>query len=170
MWSVEKMEENIAIVLLFGTLLSAFLVLGAVEGYLNEGQLDYMRHCLQTYPEHNAIIVFHHQPVPVGSRWLDNLGLKNADQFWYLVSGFPKIKVVLFGHVHQEFEKVVHGIPIYSLPSTCIQFKPQHDEFSLDNIPPGYRWFNLFEDGHIETGVERIAKYVGDFDKEAKGY
>jgi Icc protein len=54
---------------------------GAVEGYLDASQLDYMQQCLQDYPEQHAIIVFHHQPFHVGCKWLDNLWLSNADQF-----------------------------------------------------------------------------------------
>src|SRR5262249_40366568 len=53
---------------------------GAVEGYMDQSQLNYLQHCLQTYPEHHAMVIFHHQPVPVGSEWLDKLGLTNADE------------------------------------------------------------------------------------------
>lgn len=143
---------------------------GAVEGYLDESQLNYLQHCLQAYPEHQAIVLFHHQPMPVGCKWLDNLGLTNADEFWKIVSHYPKVNTVLFGHVHQEFEQVMHGIKCYSTPSTCIQFKRKQDEFGLEDLPPGYRWIQLYEDGKIETEVRRVAKYVGVFDANAKGY
>lgn len=143
---------------------------GCVEGYLDASQLTYLQHCLQTYPEHQAIIVFHHQPVLMGCAWLDNLGLKNADEFWQLISGYPKVNSVLFGHVHQENVQMVNGVKCYSVPSTCIQFARDCDEFGLENLPPGYRWIDLHEDGFLETGVQRIEKYVGKFDKHAKGY
>ncbi len=142
----------------------------AVEGYLDASELEYMQHCLQKHPDQHAIILFHHQPVPVGSRWLDKLWVTNADEFWAAIAKYPQIKTVLFGHVHQEFQQAVNGMTIYATPSTCIQFKPHQDRFGLDHLPPGYRWIHLFEDGHIETGVERIAEYIGVFDKDAKGY
>ncbi|RDI37202.1 3',5'-cyclic-AMP phosphodiesterase [Aquicella lusitana] len=143
---------------------------GAVEGYLDPSQLNYLQHCLQTYPEHQALIVFHHQPVPVGSRWLDNLGLTNADAFWRIISSYPNVNTVFFGHVHQEFEQVVNKVHCYAAPSTCIQFKRNKDDFGLERLPPGYRWIKLFEDGHLETGVKRTAEYVGVFEEHAKGY
>lgn len=143
---------------------------GAVEGYLDAAQLQYLQDCLQAYPEHQALVMFHHQPVPVGAKWLDNLGLTNADEFWDIVKRYPNMNSVLFGHVHQEFAKVVEGIQCYSTPSTCIQFMRNQDHFGLENLPPGYRWVNLCENGKIETGVNRVDHYVGYFDADAKGY
>lgn len=143
---------------------------GSVEGHLDGAELNYLQHCLQAYPEHQAIIVFHHQPVPVGSLWLDKLGLKNADEFWEIISHYPKVNTVLFGHVHQEFEKIVNGVYCCSAPATCFQFMRNQDTFGLENLPQGYRWIKLFSNGKIESGVKRLAHYVGEFDARAKGY
>lgn len=143
---------------------------GAVEGYLAASELDFMEHCLQSYPTLHAMVVFHHHPYPVGAAWLDNLGVKNADEFWQRVSSYPMVKAVLCGHVHQESMRVMHGIPAYSPPSTCIQFKRHQDHFGLEHLPPGYRWVQLHADGRIETAVKRVNAYVGVFDESAKGY
>jgi Icc protein len=105
----------------------------------------------------------------MGCEWLDNLGVKNADEFWRIVSNYPSIHTIVYGHVHQESNQMVGSINCLSVPSTCIQFKPHQDAFGLDNIPPGYRWIDLYDD-HLESGIIRVAKYVGDFDKDAKGY
>src|SRR3990167_1126571 len=143
---------------------------GAVEGYLHPSQLDFMQACLKQYPEHHAIIVFHHQPFSVGCTWLDNLGLKNADEFWAILMQYPQVRSVLFGHVHQEHNKKHLGMQCYSAPSTCIQFKKHSDNFALEKLPPGYRWLELFSNGAIQTQVFRADHYVGTFDVNAKGY
>lgn len=143
---------------------------GHVEGYLDQSQLNYMQHCLQTYPEHNAIILFHHHALPVNAAWLDKLGLSNADEFWKIIEEYPKVNTVIFGHVHQEFEQVKNGVKCYAPPSTCIQFKRKQDHFGLDHLSPGYRWIDLYEDGTLKTGIKRTAKYIGFFDENAKGY
>jgi Icc protein len=143
---------------------------GAVEGYLAQSELLYLEECLRAYPEHKAIVVFHHQPIPVGTVWLDKLGLTNADALWALVGRFPQVETVLFGHVHQEHEGVKNGIRYYSSPSTCIQFKTNNVEFALEELAPGYRWIELTIDGQLQTGVQRAAHYIGQFDKQAKGY
>lgn len=143
---------------------------GAVEGYLAKSELDFMQRCLIDCPDHRAVIVMHHQPVAVGSQWLDSLGVKNADEFWQVAAQFPNIHSVVFGHVHQEFQSILNNVHCIAAPSTCIQFKPKQDHFGLDNIPPGYRWFKFEGNGKFETGVRRWAYYVGEFKADAKGY
>lgn len=142
----------------------------AVEGVLDDAQFSYLQHCLQAYPEHAALIAMHHQPVSVGSAWLDKLGLLNAEEFWRIVAQYPKVNTVMFGHIHQVYEQVIEGIHCMSAPACCFQFRTGVDAFSLDNIPQGYRWIELHENGGIDTGVERLEKYVGMFKQDAKGY
>lgn len=143
---------------------------GAVEGYLDEEQLQFLQHCLRTHPQYHAIVLFHHQAMPVGCTWLDKLGLTNANQFWDIIGHFSQVRAVVFGHVHQSFEQKKNGVMMYAPPSTCIQFKPNIADFKLDPLPPGYRIFYLFEDGHIETVIRRVKHYIGIYDEHAKGY
>ena len=130
----------------------------AVEGYLNHNELNFLEHCLNDNPDQHAMVFLHHQPVPVGCRWLDKLGLSNADEFWKIVSRFSKIKAVVFGHVHQVYETEVNKIKCFSLPSTCFQFKRKQDTFGIEKLSPGYRWINLCDDGRIETNVVRTSQ------------
>lgn len=145
-------------------------VQGEVKGYLDESQLHFMEECLQAYPEHEAIVVFHHHPVSVGSAWLDRLGVVNADTFWHVAERYPKLKTVLFGHVHQEFFQLRGEVKCYGTPATCLQFMRQQYHFGLEHLPPGYRRIYLYPDGKFKTSVQRIAKYVGHFDAKATGY
>lgn len=142
----------------------------AVEGYLARSELDFLEVCLKKYPQHHSLIAFHHQPVPVGSVWLDKLGLQNADELWSILAQYPQRHTILFGHVHQEFHAEKNGIHCYSTPSTCVQFKKDSKDFALEKIPPAYRWVDLYADGTLKTGICRIDQYVGFFDPNAKGY
>jgi Icc protein len=65
---------------------------------------------------------------------------------------------VLFGHVHQEVDSEFQGLRLLSSPSTCIQFTPGADAFTLEASAPGYRWLELRDDGTLETGVRRTAE------------
>ncbi len=141
-----------------------------VEGHLDQTQLNYLQHCLQTYPEHHALVIFHHHPILVGSTWLDKLNLKNADEFWEIVSHYPKVNTVLFGHVHQEVFKMKDNIKCIATPSTCIQFKRNQNEFGLEKLPPGCRILQLYGDGRLETAVHRVPEYIGHFEENAKNY
>lgn len=145
-------------------------VVGKVHGYLDERQLTFMEQCLKTHPKQRAIIVFHHQPVPVYCDWLDKLGVLNAEEFWQVAAKYPQIHTILFGHVHQQYEGNKNGIALYSTPSTCIQFKRKSAEFALEKIPPAYRIIELYANGELRTQVRYAKDYVGIFEKDAKGY
>lgn len=143
---------------------------GEVPGYLDAAQLNFLEHCLQQRPHHHTIVMFHHHPIPVGAAWLDNLNLKNADEFWQVLSHYSNVKAVFFGHVHQEFQGHFNGVLCAAPPSTCVQFKRHQNEFGLENLPPGFRVATLYPDGRIETKVIRAPYYIGTFDENAKGY
>ncbi len=143
---------------------------GVIEGQLSQGELNYLQHCLEAYPEHHAIVVFHHHPILLGVEWLDKYCLKNADVFWEKISAYPRVHSVLFGHIHQQQEGIKNGVKYYSTPSTCIQFKRGSQTFALEDLAQGYRWLELSAEGLMETGVVRLAKYVGQFQQEAGGY
>lgn len=143
---------------------------GCVEGFLDASQLNYMQACLQKYPHHQAIVIFHHQPIPVGSAWLDQYILTNADEFWRVAKNFPQLKTIFFGHVHQVYEGQKQGVNYYSTPATCVQFMRKSDDFLLENLNPGYRWIELSLEGELKTGISRIANYAGTFQADAKGY
>lgn len=143
---------------------------GSVEGRLASSQLRFLQTCLNMHPEHHAAVIFHHQPVPVGCQWLDNLGLQNADELFEVMSHYPLARTIVFGHVHQEYDGEHHGIRCFSAPSTCIQFKTKSAGFALEKLPPGFRKITFQDNGDIDTQVIRCAEYVGHFDVEAKGY
>lgn len=141
-----------------------------VEGYLDSEELDFLEMALASHPELSCIIFFHHYPVKIGSQWLDNIGLSNKEKFWKCINTFSNVKAVFFGHAHQEFVGKMHEIPCYGAPSTCFQFKKNHATFALENIPPGFRWIDLYDDGTLKTDVQRIKHYIGVFEKDATGY
>lgn len=143
---------------------------GCVEGHLDSLQMHFLESCLSARADYQALVVLHHHPVPVGSAWLDKIGLENAESFWTVIKGHPRVKAVLFGHVHQEFAGKVSNTLCYSAPSTCIQFKRLSEQFALEPLGPGYRWLDLYADGRMETGVCRVPEYIGEFQADAKGY
>lgn len=141
-----------------------------VKGFLDEDELKFLENKLASHSNLFSIIFFHHQPIRVDSVWLDKIGLSNSEDFWERLTSFPNVKAVFFGHVHQEFIGKNKNVPCYGAPSTCFQFKANHNDFALENIPPGFRWIDLYDDGTIKTGITRLDRYIGIFEKDAKGY
>jgi len=106
----------------------------------------------------HALVCLHHHPVRMGSRWLDQVGLADAAEFLAVVDSSPKVRGVLWGHVHQAYDAWRGGIRLMGTPSTCAQFKPHVDGFAIDRRPPAYRWIDLHPDGVIDTAVEWVAE------------
>jgi len=129
-------------------------VSGEEWGFLSVEELAFLDEMLANWPEYPALIGLHHPPVAVGSSWLDNIGLSNADEFFDVLDRHRQVRTAVFGHVHQAFETRYRGIHLLASPSSCIQFKPNEDAFMLDDAPAGYRWLRLHESGRIETGVD----------------
>lgn len=139
-------------------------------GQLRDDEIENLRQELAKNPDKNTLICLHHQLLPVGSTWLDTMAVKNPQPLIDLIESNPQVKAVAHGHVHQEFQDRIGNTPIFSVPSTCFQFKPKSHEFEIDSIPPGYRWLVLNEDGSFETGVERLADVPGNLEQQSHGY
>ena len=56
--------------------------------------------------QRHAMVCLHHHPIAMQSRWLDSVGLSNADEFWSVIDSHPQVRAVVWGHVHQNFEGV----------------------------------------------------------------
>lgn len=131
---------------------------GAVGGRLGEEQLQWLAEALEAEPGTPTLVTLHHHPVEIGAKWLDAQRVEDGDAFLDLIGRHPQVRVVLWGHIHQEIDRELHpgGPRLLATPSTSIQFKPRSEEFSLDTLPPGVRWLSLGEDGTVGTEVERI--------------
>lgn len=113
---------------------------------------------LDTYLAENSerptMICMHHQPVAMGSAWLDGVGLTDADEFLRVIDSHANVRAVVWGHVHQALDAQRGNVRLLSTPSTCAQFLPKKDSFALDDKPPGCRWIVLHADGSIDTTVD----------------
>ncbi|MGD9387193.1 MAG: metallophosphoesterase [Gammaproteobacteria bacterium] len=120
-------------------------------GRLPADELQRFQRVLERASEPHLLVVLHHQPVPVHS-WLDKVGLDNADAFMRIADGDSRIRAIVWGHVHQVFERHRRGVHLLATPSTCFQFKPGASSSDVDpSRGPGFRWLDLLPDGRIAT-------------------
>jgi Icc protein len=129
---------------------------GSHHGHLAAAELERLDEALATDAGAHAIVCLHHQPVPHGSRWLDELMLDNAAEFFAVIARHGGVRGLAWGHTHQPFEGMHGRVRLMGTPSTCMQFTQNADEFEVDTRPPAYRWFELDVGGGIETGVEWV--------------
>lgn len=139
-------------------------------GLLCREDIDFIERVSSLHSNKHLLIALHHQPVPVGSVWLDNIGLKNSPELMAALKDIKNVKVLLWGHVHQAFDEVVEGVRCLASPSTCVQFQPLAEDFSIAKQSPGYRWLKLYADGTIDTQVCRAVDFLYQLDVEGEGY
>lgn len=142
---------------------------GCVHGYLAPASLTWLESELSQFPDEPALLAFHHPPFKIGCDWMHGIGLHNADDLFAVCDRHPRVKLGLFGHIHQEFGHQRHGVQYLGTPSTCIQFKPNTTNFTLDEHPPGLRLLRLFPDGTWTSEVRRVV-YAAQPDLAAIGY
>ncbi len=145
-------------------------VAGTPHGWLRVEQMQFLEQALAAWPDKHALVCLHHHCFPVGSEWLDQHDLKNASELLAVLARHPRVRGVLCGHVHQEYDVLHQGVRFLSTPSTCIQFMPLCRDFSLDVAGPGWRYLQLYPDGCLATQVWRLP--CGSFvpDAQATGY
>lgn len=108
-----------------------------------------------------ALIAMHHPPVDVGASWMDAIGLQDREAFWQVLSAYPQVKIVLFGHAHQAYAQHVElaggdRVGVYGCPAMSDQFMPGAETFAIDEASrPGYRVVDLNGE-EWETWVERV--------------
>lgn len=129
---------------------------GVPRGELSRAQLDFLKRKLEDYPERYSLIVLHHNILSTNSVWLDQHSLTNSDELAAVLKPFPKVKAIIHGHIHQAVDSLWKGYRVLATPSTCIQFKPHCNNFTLDTVAQGWRELCLNLDGSIDTQIKRL--------------
>ncbi len=131
---------------------------GEVGGHLETAELDALDRLLGKHEEGYAVVCLHHPPRPCGCAWLDRrLNLDNPEDFFAVLDAHDKVRAVLWGHIHQEYDELRRGVRLLGTPSTMVQFRPDAEEFAVDeDAQPAYRWLALADDGSLESAVVRV--------------
>jgi Icc protein len=143
---------------------------GAVPGRFDQDQLDLLERALSEAPERHTLVCFHHHPVKVGCQWMEPLGVLNPDDLFEVLDRHSQVRVVLWGHIHQEFDQTRNGVRLLASPSTGLQFEPGSADFKVGMQAPGYRWLRLLSDGAISTGISRVENVDFGVDFNGSGY
>ena len=130
---------------------------GRDSGRLSSSELRRLDETLARFPDRPTVVALHHPPVMLGSRWIDALGLLEAEQFWAVIDRHPNVRCVVFGHAHQTYDSTRGHVRILGAPATSAQFLPGSDDFAMDERPPGWRVINLDPSGQLRTAVNWLS-------------
>ena len=126
---------------------------GKPEGRLGKKILAELESVLEKSQQSSQLIAVHHQPVTIGSPWIDKYRLFDPEAFLQLIDKYPGVKAVVWGHVHQVFEAERNGTTMLGSPSSAINSLPGAQTFTPDSAGPACRWVELVTDGSFRTGL-----------------
>ena len=130
---------------------------GRIDGVIPRGDLAKLKDGLRRSSAAHVLLALHHQPVPVGSPWIDKYALSDPEWLLTLLDAEPRLRALAWGHVHQDFEAERRGVRLLGAPSTVANSLPGRESFTLDVAGPACRWLRLAADGAVETGLLRSA-------------
>lgn len=142
---------------------------GKEHGHLSRHELAVLDRALRDAPPY-LLIFLHHQPVPIGSRWLDNIGLDNGEELLSKVRDDFRVRGICWGHVHQAWEGRLAHLKLLATPSTCIQFTPGRPEFGVDAAPPGWRDITLGAGGELLSQAHHLPHMPRGLIADSTGY
>ncbi|MFC4588062.1 metallophosphoesterase [Sphaerisporangium corydalis] len=127
---------------------------GRDDGHLDEETLRWLTEILAsaTGP---VLVGMHHQPVPVGVPYVDDIRLREPERLEAVLRAHPRVVALLVGHVHTPASTVFAGLPVYVAPgvaSTALlpQETTAHPPLDFD-LPPGFALHVLSDDGRLTS-------------------
>lgn len=128
---------------------------GRIDGTLPGETFADLENELAESAARHILVALHHQPIPVGSPWIDKYALETeqAERLLALLEGDGRVRCVSWGHVHQDFRAERGGMLLLGAPSTVANGVPGREKFMLDENGPACRWLVLGADGSVETGL-----------------
>jgi len=130
------------------------------SGSVTPIELRRLRDRLARTDARHVIVFGHHPALPFGTTWLDKSCIGNGMELLAVLGADPRVRAYVCGHVHHANTSSHNGITLFTTPSTCFQFVPGTQRFSVDTTPPGWRWLELDADGTLRSQVGR----ADDFD------
>lgn len=123
------------------------------QGEVSEADLLRIAELIAKHPNKWTLIAMHHNLLEHHDRGVP-IEVRNHQQVMQHFEQLPTIKLVLSGHIHQEFVIVQNGICYLSTPATGYQSKSKSGQITGESA--GYRWLKLYDNGRFETDVRRV--------------
>ena len=92
---------------------------GRIDGVIAPEAIRCLRQELKQRAGLPLLLALHHQPVPVGSPWIDRYMLEAPEILLDLIAGNGRVRAVIWGHVHQAFDARLGNATLLACPSTA---------------------------------------------------
>jgi Icc protein len=126
---------------------------GKPEGRLSDRTLAELEDFLGNSENRPQLIALHHQPIAIGSPWIDKYPLLQPQLLLQMIDRYANVKAVAWGHVHQAFATERNGTVMLGGPSSAINSLPGAQKFTTDQTGPACRWLALRADQKVASGI-----------------
>ena len=126
---------------------------GRIDGCFSASGLQQIHASLQDQGGRYTLVLLHHQPVPVGSPWIDRYMLESPARFFEVIDQSSRVRCISWGHVHHDFQQRRKGVTLLGAPSTVANSIPGAQRFTPDPTGPACRWLELSATGKVNTGL-----------------
>jgi Icc protein len=123
-----------------------------VEGGFSEQDLDRIREALGQSESDHILVALHHQPVKVAAAWIDKYRLMNPAGFLEVLDNEPRVRCLVWGHIHHHFAEERNGVLLLGAPSTVANSLARSDRFDRDPAGPACRTLELGAGGNVRYG------------------
>ena len=125
---------------------------GRIEGGLSEHSMDRLGEIFAGSSQEHILIALHHQPVLTGARWIDRYPLSDPESFLGLVEAEPRVRAVIWGHIHHHYMEKRGEVLFLGAPSTAANSLPGSYGFDPDPAGPACRTLELDSSGSVGFG------------------
>ena len=139
------------------------------QGRLSKQELLFLEDCLSSKPDCHALIAVHHHCLKTHS-FMDTMMIENSQDFLAIINKFPQIKAITTGHIHQVMDITIGAVRVLGAPSTCFQFTPESETFSVETTAPGYRLIRVYADGRLESDIIRLPGQLSGLEIDTQSY
>lgn len=132
---------------------------GAVEGRMDGDQLAWLERDLAAHLDRPTFVFVHHPPLPIGVRWLDNMGFLNGGDLVRVIQRHLQVRAVLFGHIHQPRIWRYRGVVFAGVPALAFQFSLTEQEASGRHITqetPAFRVCRTRDGGRFDSALHYL--------------
>ncbi len=126
---------------------------GKPEGRLGERTLIELEDFLKNSEDRPLLIALHHQPIAIGSPWIDKYALLQPQPLLQMIDRYANVKAVVWGHIHQAYASDRNGTAMLGGPSSAINAVPGALKFTPDQSGPACRWLALGDDQTVSSGI-----------------
>ena len=123
-----------------------------VEGRFSEEDLGQIRDAMRQSDCAHILLALHHQPVSVAAPWIDKYRLMEPEGFIELVADEPRVRCVVWGHIHHHFGQEKDGVLWLGAPSSAANSLARSDRFRPDPAGAACRTLQLGRDGRVDYG------------------